>query len=73
MGSNFYSRGIDSYLVLWYKNKNGNMQLKLAKHVRADGTTRIQVHIVEGDRPSPVPFFDFAFSPFSALLFVLAL
>lgn len=29
------------------------MQLKLTKHVRADGTTRTQVHIVEGYRPSP--------------------
>ena len=30
------------------------MRLKSTKHVRADGTTRTQVHIAEGYRPSPV-------------------
>lgn len=29
------------------------MQLKLTKHVRADGSPRTQVHVVEGYRPSP--------------------
>lgn len=29
------------------------MQLKLTKHVRADGSIRTQVHIVEGYRPAP--------------------